>query len=136
MRDMARHAFTFPSRKENAMPVDKKYKNYPSDDKARETFTDDEFAKELEKAINSEPVVTVFQFHSYESHVELTPNTFRALADLTDSIPGCRLTASLDIVRGKTMHEIERQVLSARKTDMFYHEDSPYYMGDEAVSAE
>jgi hypothetical protein len=136
MRDMARHAFTFPSRKENAMPVDKKYKNYPSDEMARETFTDDEFANALEKAINSEPTVIVFQFHSYESRVELTPSTLRALADLTESISGCRLTHSLDIERGKTMQEIEKQVLSARKSDMFYHEDSPYYMGDEAVSAE
>ena len=114
--------------------VKRNYKNYPSDEMARATFTNAEFESAISELRNANPTVGVFRFESYGSDVTVTPNTLRGLADMVESLPGCHLTNSLDIVRGKTDKEIERDILSSRKADMFYHPNSDYYLGDEYVS--
>jgi len=108
------------------------YKRYPTDEKARSTFTNDEFAEALADYIKSKPVQIIFQFNSYNG-VVLQPNSLIALANLCSTLPNCKMASDLNIVRGKTETEIESDVLGVRKADMFYHSNSPHYMGDDYV---
>src|SRR6266568_2948753 len=104
------------------------YKRYQTDEKARSTFTNDEFAEALADYIKSKPVQIIFQFNSYNG-VVLQPNSLIALANLCSTLPNCKMASDLNIVRGKTETEIESDVLGVRKADMFYHSNSPHYMG-------